>query len=1070
MYRNQYNRTPPFANGGRQNPPANGHANAQDAQGIRRPVSAPPSNYRQRQDDEKQAYVRRYLSEMARTARSSRPASVSLITRLSPSTMVFTLRAKLNVIAVDRFTKLVTWLDRLIEVYGPQVVTAEQRVGTPTGTASSSSQQTRGATRAEISLLNEPKAELERNKHNVEVHNIQESMRTEFTKILEDELDFERFIDPDGTIVIPQSDRETVIPFTIRIKRRPVGSPPDGTYSWTMTRGPYFLVGDPSLAISIPKRGTQVDLSGPIKCEEGSALFFWLKITPKYHGVIKDTLVFDFGEFVICRYLSLRVEDISILETVKTAEPVASYVGTRRPPKVASLAPVEVLPGVPPPKPDFRRLLPTPMGQYPVPSEVREFVEDEDRKRFESEDPFPMSPETYSKTFSELMWVEELQMERDIRKYDMNGVDLIHNPNSPRFILKVAGLAEGRPSVLYGDRVFARRSDLASGIEWEGFVHEVNKEELWLQFNPRFLAEVYMAKMKFNVRFAYTRIPLRSCHQAIGLLARLPDNVKFPTLTADIGQTNATPDKPLDLQSRGMFELNEEQRIAVTNIVYRKHGSAPYVIYGPPGTGKTKTLCEAICQVYKSFGRSLSTRFLVLAPSNTAADQLCERLSGVFSPSEMFRLNSYRRPVDGIPAKIEPHCLIDTKSSPQLFRMPTSADVMRYKIVVATCISAGFLYNMGLPRGHFSSFFVDEAGQATEPEFWIGIAGLIDYPRSQIVLAGDPQQLGPILRSTDAKKFGLEKSFLERLLELPLYTPKKSGNTGRIVEALPTSLPGQFSENPNVITKLLRNYRSHPAILNISSSLFYNKELIASAEKTSRDSLTDVDFLPAKGFPIIFCGVNGRDMQEGDSPSWFNPDEVGWVKKWVDTIGRARSKGVSFDQIGIIAPYRRQVQRIQQLLKLYGNGVKCGTVEEFQGQERRIIIISTVRSSASQVSSDVFHSLGFLKNAKRFNVAVSRAKQLLVVIGNPMVLNQDRHWAAFLKYCRDHGAVVGYDPQGSGAGNPSNINTLINSLQRLRMTEEKSAEEERLQAIEAENQGKGISVTTAQEDPSWRRE
>jgi helicase MOV-10 len=147
--------------------------------------------------------------------------------------------------------------------------------------------------------------------------------------------------------------------------------------------------------------------------------------------------------------------------------------------------------------------------------------------------------------------------------------------------------------------------------------------------------------------------------------------------------------------------------------------------------------------------------------------------------------------------------------------------------------------------------------------------------------------------------------------------------------------------------------------------------------------------LPAKDFPIIFHGVQGRDLQEGDSPSWYNPDEVGLVKRWVEKLKGVRNKGVQSDHIGIITPYRRQVQRIQTSLQ--DKAIKVASVEEFQGQERRIILISTVRSSAAHIQHDILHSLGFLKNEKRFNVAISRAKALLVIIGNPLILSKDAH-------------------------------------------------------------------------------
>lgn len=116
------------------------------------------------------------------------------------------------------------------------------------------------------------------------------------------------------------------------------------------------------------------------------------------------------------------------------------------------------------------------------------------------------------------------------------------------------------------------------------------------------------------------------------------------------------------------------------------------------------------------------------------------------------------------------------------------------------------------------------------------------------------------------------------------------------------------------------------------------------------------------------------------------------------------------EHIGIIAPYRRQVQKIQgELRKRSISGVTVGSTEEFQGQERRIIIISTVRSSADYLNMDKQFQLGFLENPKRFNVAVTRAKALLVVVGNPRILCLDPSWKELISYTKSKGGYKGDD-------------------------------------------------------------
>jgi len=135
----------------------------------------------------------------------------------------------------------------------------------------------------------------------------------------------------------------------------------------------------------------------------------------------------------------------------------------------------------------------------------------------------------------------------------------------------------------------------------------------------------------------------------------------------------------------------------------------------------------------------------------------------------------------------------------------------RHRITVGTCSTLGVLYNMGFPRGHFSHVLVDEAGQATEPEIMIPL-NFIHSEHGQVILAGDPMQLGPVTQSKLAIHFGLSESFLSRLLQQFPYQRDPEG----------------FEEScydPRLVTKLIMNYRSLPEILELPNSLFYDSEL-----------------------------------------------------------------------------------------------------------------------------------------------------------------------------------------------------------------------------------------------------
>jgi len=137
-------------------------------------------------------------------------------------------------------------------------------------------------------------------------------------------------------------------------------------------------------------------------------------------------------------------------------------------------------------------------------------------------------------------------------------------------------------------------------------------------------------------------------------------------------------------------------------------------------------------------------------------------------------------------------------------------------------------------------------------------------------------------------------------------------------------------------------------------------------------------------------------------------------------------------EIGIITPYRKQEEKLRGVINTTfqnGNEILIGSVEKFQGLERRVIIISAVRSSKDHIGKDASHNLGFLKNPKRFNVAVSRAQALLIVVGNPKILILDKHWGSLYEYCKKNGAYIGPE-----VGNP--VDDFLNKFDSFNLDEE----------------------------------
>jgi len=185
-----------------------------------------------------------------------------------------------------------------------------------------------------------------------------------------------------------------------------------------------------------------------------------------------------------------------------------------------------------------------------------------------------------------------------------------------------------------------------------------------------------------------------------------------------------------------------------------------------PGTGKTVTVVEAIMQLTK---KNANIRMLVCAPSNSAADLIASRLIDCLGVGELFRMYAPSRDEKQVPDLLRAYSYYrDDGSSRPCFSVPPMATMKNYRVIVSTLISASIAFGIGMPRGHFSHIFIDEAGQATEPEAFVSIKTLAD-PKTNIVLSGDPKQLGPIIRSGISTHLGLELSYIERIMARPPY-------------------------------------------------------------------------------------------------------------------------------------------------------------------------------------------------------------------------------------------------------------------------------------------------------------
>nr|XP_029731597.1 helicase MOV-10-like [Aedes albopictus] len=487
-----------------------------------------------------------------------------------------------------------------------------------------------------------------------------------------------------------------------------------------------------------------------------------------------------------------------------------------------------------------------------------------------------------------------------------------------------------------------------------------------------------------NIRFLFNSVTFQLEQQALERLAECrAEVILFPTGTDPV-QHGAEMEELTSFQWINIgIASNEEQMVAVRNIVNRTSFPAPYVLFGPPGTGKSSTLVEAIGQIYLHRPQA---NMLVVAPSNFAANEITSRILNVIPEKHVFRYFSMRcrRNVDNIDEQI----LQVSNMADKEFELPFYEDIYLARIVVATLATSGRLVQAKIKEKHFSYVIVDECGSAKEITSLVAIGGLAtchDEIHASIVLAGDPKQLGPVIRNDYLKETNQSVSLLERIMTLNLY--EMNHNTK--------------GYNNRYITQLRDNFRSHQNLLNFPNNAFYAGQLRAKASPELTHWALKWPRLPNPNCPLIFHSIVGKTQRDNSSFSLFNREEAELV---LDYLGDILSNDINGRQvgqcdIGVISPYAAQVLHLRMLCKDRGwQEIEIGSAEQYQGREKAVIILSTVRSRCSNV--------GFLSDARRLNVTITRARALLVVVGNHNTLQLDDNWKAFIRYCQGSKAFI----------------------------------------------------------------
>lgn len=445
-----------------------------------------------------------------------------------------------------------------------------------------------------------------------------------------------------------------------------------------------------------------------------------------------------------------------------------------------------------------------------------------------------------------------------------------------------------------------------------------------------------------------------------------------------------------------LLRLNESQQRAVQTILKANELA---IVHGPPGTGKTTTLVQAI----KALVCRDNQKILVVAPSNTAVDLLSEKLhlEGV----NVLRVGNPARVTERLMSltldgKMSEHPQI--KEVKRLKKQAQEFKSMAYKykrnfgkserdqrkllfeeahkimkevgnteqyiiddlmaktqVVTATLVGSN---HYTVREGKYQTVVIDEAGQALEPACWIPI-----LKAQKVVLAGDHCQLPPTIKSEAAAKSGLSKTLLEKCVDL----------------------------YPQAVTLLEEQYRMNEQIMGYSSQVFYKNLLKAHASVAKRR-------LFAEDKPVVFIDTAGCGFDEKiEGTSATNPEEAGLLLKHLSqfmTEWASKTKTPNeVPSVAIISPYKQQIQILNEQLtqvadlQSFLSAIAVNTVDSFQGQERDIVYISMVRSNAEGV-------IGFLSDIRRMNVAMTRARKKLVIVGDSATLAQFSFYADFIAY------------------------------------------------------------------------
>lgn len=539
----------------------------------------------------------------------------------------------------------------------------------------------------------------------------------------------------------------------------------------------------------------------------------------------------------------------------------------------------------------------------------------------------------------------------------------------------------------YGKPVCFFTQDVTGKLAYLPFVAMVNyaDEERMAVILPNTAALLSLqSDQLFGVQLYFDETSYRLMFEALGKVITAKNN-RLAELR-DIFH-GSLPTSAFTFQPIRFPWLNRTQEEAVNNVLHAKDVA---IVHGPPGTGKTTTLVEAI---YETLQRE--SQVLVCAQSNMAVDWISEKL--VDRGVNVLRIGNPSRVNDKMLSFTYEHRFESHPDYPQLWGMrrairdlyaklreTTNRENIRTKINslkdratelevrinaalfaesrVIACTLVGSASRL-LVGQRFGTLFIDEAAQALEAACWIAIR-----KAERVIFAGDHCQLPPTVKCLEALRGGLGNTLMQCIVE----------------------------QKPETVSLLQVQYRMNDEIMRFSSEWFYHG-MLQSAPEVKYRGILDFDI------PIEWINTETMDCNEefiGENYGRINKPEaelsVGQLKDYVNRIGKDRFLEERID-VGLISPYKAQVQYLRQLIKRdaffkpFRSLITVNTVDGFQGQERDVIIISLVRANEEG-------QIGFLNDLRRMNVAITRARMKLIILGDASTLTHHAFYRKLYAY------------------------------------------------------------------------